>query len=85
MFVSTIGLESGHEETNDNCQRIILFARNLVISNTTFPHMTIHKYTWKSQDGRIMNQLTTYYRGADYDTNHFFVICKFCLETTKSE
>lgn len=97
MFVPTIGLESAHEESNDNGQRIISFAtsRSLEVSSTTFPHKNIHKYTWKSPDRRTMNQIdhvliakryrssitdVRNYRGADCDTDHFLVICKFRLK-----
>ncbi|XP_029340938.1 craniofacial development protein 2-like [Acyrthosiphon pisum] len=101
MFVPTIGLESVHEESNDNGQRIISFAasRSLVVSSTTFPHKEIHKYTWKSPDRRTMNQIdhvliakryrssitdVRSYRGADCDTDHFLVICKFRLKLQRA-
>lgn len=47
MYVPTFGLESAHEETNDNGQRLISFvtSRNLEISNTTFSPTSIYKYT----------------------------------------
>jgi len=59
MYVPSAGIESVHEESNDNGQKIILFAtsRSLVISSTTFPHKNIHKYSWKSPDGRNMKQI----------------------------
>lgn len=74
-------------------------SRSLVVSSTTFPHKNIHKYTWKSPDRRTMNQIDhvlianryrssiTYvrsYRGADCDTDHFLVICKFCLKLQRA-
>jgi len=59
MFVPTIRLESVHEESNDNGQRLIAFAtsRSLLVSSTTFPQKNIHKHTWKSPDERTMNQI----------------------------
>lgn len=101
MYVITIGLESGHEETNGNGQRIISFvtSRSLVISSTTFSHRSIHKYTKKSHDIRIMNQIdyvliakkywssitdVKNYQGADCDMDHFLIICKFRLKLQKA-
>lgn len=100
MFVPTIGLESAHEESNNNGQRVISFAASssLIVSSTTFPHKNIHKYTWKSPDGRTMNQIDHIlivkryrssisnmrsYRGANCDTDHFLAISKFRLKLQK--
>jgi hypothetical protein len=93
----TIGLHSAHEQSNDNGQRVVAFAasRNMTISSTFFPHKNIHKYTWKSPDGNIYNQIdhilidkrfrssvsdVRSYRGADIDSDHFLVISKFRLK-----
>lgn len=59
IIMPTIGLGSAHKESNDNGLRIIYFAtsRSMVVSSTTFPHKNIHKYTWKSPDGRTLNQI----------------------------
>lgn len=69
------------------------------MSNTTFPSRNIHKYTWKSPDGRIMNQIdhvliAKKYRSsiidvrssgvAGYNTDHFLVICLFCLKLQRA-
>jgi len=101
MFVPTIGLESVHEESNDNGQRIISFAvsRSSVVSSTAFPYKNIQKYTWKSPDRQTMNQIdhvliakrfrssitdVRSYKGADCDTDHFLVICKFRLKLPRA-
>jgi hypothetical protein len=57
-FKPTIGNESLHETSNDRGVRIVNFAtsENLVKS-TMFPHCNIHKYNWKSPDGKIHNQI----------------------------
>lgn len=101
IFMPTIGLESAHEESIDNGQRVISFAisKSLVVSSTTFPHKNIRKFTWKSPDGRTINQIDhvliekTYrsstanvrsYRGADCDTDHFLVIFKCRLKLKRA-
>lgn len=58
-FRPTIGIHSAHEISNNNGQRLINFAisRKIIISSTTFPYKDIHKYTWKSSDGRTVNQI----------------------------
>ena len=44
---------------NDNGERLADFcmSNNLVIGGTIFPHKDIHKLTWKSPDGRTINQI----------------------------
>jgi len=53
-----IGNESLHQGSNDNCVRIVNFAKskNLVVKSTMFPHRNIHKYTWTSPEGKSQNQ-----------------------------
>jgi hypothetical protein len=62
IFKLTIGNESLHQNSNDNGDRLINFAmsENQVVKSTDFPHRNIHKYTWKSHDGRFTNRLITY-------------------------
>lgn len=45
IYKLTIGSESLHETMNDNGNKFITFAtvRNMIISNTHFPHKNIHK------------------------------------------
>lgn len=100
-FRPTIGMHSAHEISNNNGQRLINFAisRKMTFSSTTFPHNDIHKYTWKSPDGRTVNQIdhvlidkrfryrradVRSYRGADCDTDHFIVVSKFILKLKKN-
>ena len=44
---------------NDNRARLCDFcsANGLVITGTLFPHKEIHKLTWKSPDGKTINQI----------------------------
>ena len=57
IFKPTIGIESLHQESNDNGVRIVNFdtSKNLVKS-TMFPRRNIHKCTWTSPDGQTHNQ-----------------------------
>jgi len=92
IFKPTIGNESVHQDSNDNCVRIVNFAtsKNLVKS-TMSPHRKIQKYTWTSPDGRTHNQIehiliyrrwhlsildTRSFRGADCDTDHLQLVAK---------
>lgn len=54
-----MGKESLHKESNDNGERIIDFAtsKNMVVLSTCFPRKDIHKYTWRSPDGKTHNQI----------------------------
>ena len=59
IFKPTIGNDSLHQDSNDNGVGIVNFAtsKNLVVKNTLFPHLNIHKYTWTSPDGQTHNQI----------------------------
>jgi hypothetical protein len=54
--------ENLHEIINDNGVRVINFAtsKDHTFKSTMFPHCNIHKYTWKSPDGKIHNQMTIF-------------------------
>jgi hypothetical protein len=58
-FKPTIGNESLHEASNENCVRVVNFAtsKNLFLNSTMFPHRNIHKHTWTSPDGKTHNQI----------------------------
>lgn len=88
------GSHSLHEESNDNGRRVIDFAttRNLVISSTCFPRRDIHKWTWRSPDGRTHNQIdhvliskrgasnvvnVRTYRGANCESDHELVRMRY--------
>jgi hypothetical protein len=55
----TTGNVSLHQDSNDNCVRIINFAKskNLVVKSLMFLHRNIHQYTWTSADGKTHNQI----------------------------
>jgi hypothetical protein len=59
IYKPTIGSESLHEITNDNGNKLITFAtaKNMIISNTYFPHKNIHKQTGISPCGLVRNQI----------------------------
>ena len=44
---------------NDNGERLCDFCsvNGLIITGTIFPHKDIHKLTWRSPDGRTVNQI----------------------------
>ena len=44
---------------NDNCEKFVNFClnNNCVIGGTSFQQKEIHKLTWKSPDGRTVNQI----------------------------
>ena len=95
-FRPFIGLHSLHPVCNDNGVRLASFAasKNMVISSTKFPHRDVHKGTWKSPDGRTVNQIdhvlidrrhastvqdVRSWRGADIDSDHFLVLCRVAV------
>ena len=68
---------------------------NCIIGGTIFPHKNIHKLTWKSPDGRTINQIdhviinkkwrrslldVKVYRGADVSSDHCMVFAKIKLK-----
>jgi hypothetical protein len=55
----TICSKSLRQITNDNGVKVVNFAtsKNLTVKRTMFPHRNINKYTWKSPDGKILNQI----------------------------
>lgn len=87
---------------NDNGERFVEMCHNnnLVIGNTIFPHKDIHKLTWKSPDGRTINQIdyitingkwrrslrdVRVYRGADINSDHYLVVSKVKLKLRKNK
>jgi endonuclease/exonuclease/phosphatase family metal-dependent hydrolase len=58
-FKPITGNESLHQDSNDNCVRVVNFAtsKNLVVKSMMFPHRNIHKYTWTSPDGKTLTQI----------------------------
>lgn len=82
---------------NDNGERLVDFClnNNCIIGGTTFPHKNIHKLTWKSPDGRTINQIdhviinkkwrrslldVKVYRGADVSSDHYMLFAKIKLK-----
>jgi hypothetical protein len=61
-FKLTIGNESLHEDSNDNCVRVVNFAtsKDLVVKSTMLQNRNIHKYTWTSPDWKIHIRSNTY-------------------------
>jgi hypothetical protein len=66
-------------------------SKNLIVKSTMFPHRKIHKYTWTPPDGKTHNHIdhilvdrrqqsrlldVRSFRGADGDTDHYFVAAK---------
>jgi len=59
MYKPTTGNESLHNETNNNGIKMIQFAisNGFNVRRSTFPYKDIHKETWYTVDGRIVNQI----------------------------
>jgi len=59
IFKTTIGNESIHQDSNDNCVRKVKIAtsKNLVATSTMFPHRDIHKCTWTSPEWKTNNHI----------------------------
>ncbi|XP_068222157.1 craniofacial development protein 2-like [Palaemon carinicauda] len=58
-FQGSIGLQSLHQESNDNEIRSATFAIQnfMIFGGTIFPHKDSHKGTWISPDGNTINQI----------------------------
>lgn len=87
---STIGKHSLHSSSNDNGTRFVDFcmAYQLVIGGSLFQRKDIHKGTWRSPNGRTVNQIdhvciskrfrgslldVKVCRGADIGSDHYLV------------
>ena len=85
-----IGGHSLHSSSNDNGTRLLDFcvAHQLTIGGTLFQHKDIHKGTWRSPNGRTVNQIdhiciskrfggsllnVKVCRGADIGSDHYLV------------
>ena len=81
---------------NDNGERLCDFfsANGLIITGTIFPHKDIHKLTWRSPDGRTVNQIDhvlvngnmktsildiRVMRGADVYSDHYLVKTRIAI------
>lgn len=81
---------------NDNGERLVDFClnNNCIIGGTIFPHKTIHKLTWRSTDGRTIDQIdhviinkkwrrslldVKVYQGADVSSDHCMLFAKIKL------
>jgi hypothetical protein len=58
MQKPSTGPNSLHADSNGNRECLINFAvsQRMIIGRTMFQHKNIHKATWKSPDGNILNQ-----------------------------
>uniref|UniRef100_A0A7I5E8S3 Reverse transcriptase domain-containing protein n=1 Tax=Haemonchus contortus TaxID=6289 RepID=A0A7I5E8S3_HAECO len=89
-FESTVGPFASSEELSNNGERLISFCdhNELCIGNTYFQHRQIHKKTWRSPDGRTLNEIDhvcisrrwrsslqdfRVLRGADIGSDHYMV------------
>jgi hypothetical protein len=63
VFKPTIGNESLLEISNYNGVGLVNFvtSKNHGVKRTMFPHRNIHKYTWKSPDGKPTIRLTIFW------------------------
>jgi len=101
-FKTTTGSNSLHQLSNNNGCRLIELAtgKGLKIKNTTFPHKEIHKGTWRSPDGRYINQIDHIlvnarfsnsvliirtFRGAECGSDHFLVVGRLKMKLKKIE
>lgn len=93
LFGSIVGEHSLHDNTSGNGLRLIDFAagRNVIIASTRFPHLNIHKGTWRSPDQLTVNQIdhvaidarhassildVRTFRGANIDSDHYLVVAQ---------
>ena len=87
---------------NDNGERLFDFcsANGFIITGTIFPHKDIHKLTWRSPDGRTVNQIdhvlvngnmrtsildTRVMIGADIYGEHYLVKMRIRLKLARVE
>jgi hypothetical protein len=58
IFKQTIANENLYETGNDNRVRVVNSdtSKNLIATNTKFPHRYIHEFTWTSPEGKTNNQ-----------------------------
>lgn len=90
ILMPTIGKHSLHAETNENGYFLVDFAKEkgLIIKSTYHQRKDIYKGTWRSPDGRTVNQIdhvliekneencitkVRTYRGPDMDSDHYLV------------
>ena len=81
--------------TMEKCWLILCLNNNCIIAGTIFPHKNIHKLTWKSPDGRTINQIdhvtinkkwrrslldVKVYRSADVSSDHYMLFAKVKLK-----
>ena len=99
VFGPTAGEFNLHEITTSNGMRLIDFnaGRNMVVCNTKFQHLDIHKATWMSPDLSTSNQIDTVidrkhvsnvhvrtFRDRNIDSYHYLVAAKFQLHISVS-
>ncbi|KAL4084379.1 hypothetical protein QTP88_028202 [Uroleucon formosanum] len=101
-FKTTTGSNSLHQLSNNNGFRLIELAtgRGLKIKSTSFPHKEIHKGTWRSPDGRYINQIdhvlvnarfsnsvldVRTFHGAECGSDHFLVVGKLKVRLKKAK
>lgn len=91
-----IGPHGSATETNDNGDRLLMFCgiNGLCIGNSYFAHKSIHKKTWRSPDGKTMNEIdyicisrrwrsavtdVRVFRGADVASDHYLLLSSIRL------
>jgi len=104
-FNAKIGKEECFKTTtgsNSNGFRLIELATgmDLKIKSTSFPHKEIHKGTWRSPDGRYINQIdhvlvnaifsnsvldVKVFRGVECGSDHFLVVGKLKVKLKKGK
>ena len=88
-------MNASGERLRDFCS-----ANGFIITGTIFPHKDIHKLTWRSPDGRTVNQIdhvlvngnmrtffldTRVMRGADVCGDHYLVKMRICLKLARAQ
>ena len=78
----------------------VLLANGFIITGTIIPHKDIHKLTWRSPDGRTVNQIdhvlvngnmrtffldTRVMRGAEVYGDHYLVKTRICLKLARAQ